>query len=118
MLVMVERFVISGPFFFFFFLSSQKNLSLSLFVVGTLTLIYILSNSIFFSFESFVEYIYIYIYIYIYVFNFILQSQFVICYFFQFGPYSFDFLGLLSNSFFFSISPLNKKNCLYFLFQF
>ena len=57
MLAMVERFVISGSFFFFFFLSSQKNLSLSLFVVGTLTLIYILSNSIFFSFESFVEYV-------------------------------------------------------------
>jgi hypothetical protein len=56
MLAMVEKFVINGPFFIFF-LSSQKNLSISLLVVGTLTVIYILSNSIFFSFESFVEYV-------------------------------------------------------------
>jgi hypothetical protein len=38
-----------------------------------------------------------------FVFNFIPQSQFIICYFFQFGPHFF----LLLNWFFFSISPFN-----------
>jgi hypothetical protein len=125
MLVVVRWFVVDELFFpsLLFSLFLKKNYNLIIFIVDISTSILILlissfvswlfcKNSICFQFHPSISICHIIFWIgsfveILFVFNFILPSQFVIL-FFEFGPHSFDFLGLLLNWFFFSISPLNK----------
>jgi len=83
------RFVTDMPFFFpFYSLSSLWNYNLILLVVGISTsiLIFFISN---FYLGCFVEVLY--------VFDFILQSQFIKYYVFQFGFYFLDFYFFLDH---------------------
>ena len=70
-------------FLFFFFLFFRKKCTSVIFSLGFSISIPMFFIAFFFVFGSFIKVFY--------VFNLVLKLQFVIYYFFQFDPYSFDF---------------------------
>ena len=106
---MVEWFVANNVFFFIFpsFLL-EFVLDIQNFKVSKLSF-YLLRFKLCSLFFWFLIFVLDHFVKFKFIFSFIFQSEFVICYFIQFGPRYFDyfFWVLLLNCYFFSISPFN-----------